>query len=98
MQTVLRVVGVVFLAAYPVVVYVGITRWNPRAVAVLLLLVLVPMLSLRYRNRSGEHLWAVVRVPLAVLSLLVLAALMDHRRLILALPVLVNAVLLVHFA
>jgi len=98
MQTVLRVVGVLVLATYPVVVYVGITRWNPRAVAVLLLLVLVPMLSLRYRNRSREHLLAVVRVPLAVLAVLILAALINDRRLILALPVVVNAVLLVHFA
>lgn len=96
MQAVLRVVGVLFLATYPVVVYVAITRWNLRAAAVLL--VLVPMLSLRYRNRSREQLWAVVQVPLAVLAVLILAALTNDRRLVLALPVLVNAVLLLHFA
>jgi len=98
MQTVLRVVGALFLATYPVMVYLGITNWSPRAVAVFLSLVLAPMLAIRYRTRSSEHLWAVVRVPLAVLAVLVLAALMDDRRLILALPVLVNAVLLLHFA
>jgi uncharacterized membrane protein len=98
MQTVLRVVGVVFLAAYPVVVYVGITHWNLGAVAVLSLLVLIPTLSIRYRNRTGEHLAAVFGVPLAVLAVSIFAALMDDRRLILALPVVVNAVLLVYFA
>jgi uncharacterized membrane protein len=80
MQTVLRVVGALFLATYPVIVYLGITNWSPRAVAVFLSLVLVPMLAIRYRTRSSEHLWAVVRVPLAVLAVLVLAALMDDRR------------------
>jgi uncharacterized membrane protein len=98
MQTVLRVVGALFFATYPVIVYLGITNWSPRAVAVLLMLVLVPALSIRYRNRSSEHLWAVVQVPLAVLAVLILAALTNDRRLVLALPVLVNAVLLLHFA
>ena len=98
MQTVLRVVGALFFATYQVIVYLGITNWGPRAVAVLLLLVLVPMLSIRYRNRRREQLWAVVQVPLAVLVVLILAALTNDRRLVLALPVLVNAVLLLHFA
>ncbi len=98
MRKVLRVLGSLFLATYPVIVYFGITRWNPRAVALLLSLVLVAMLPIRYRNRGRKHLWAVVQVPLAVLALLILAALMNDRRLVLALPVLVNAVLLLHFA
>ena len=98
MQTVVRVVGALFLATYPVIVYLGITNWGPRAVAVLLLSVLVPMLAIRYRTRTSEHLWGVVRVPLAVLAVLVLAALMNDHRLVLALPVLVNAILLLHFA
>lgn len=98
MQTVLRVVGALFLATYPIIVYLGITNWSPRAVAVLLLLVLVPVLSLRYRNRSREQLWAVVQVPLSVLAVLILAALTNDRRLVLALPVVVNGVLLLHFA
>ena len=98
MQAVFRVVSVLFFAIYPVVVYVGITRWNPRAVAVLLLLVLVPVLSIRYRNRSRGQLWAVAQVPLAVLAVLILAAFTNDHRLVLGLPVLVNAVLLLHFA
>lgn len=98
MQTVLHVLGGLFLATYPVIVYFGITNWKPRAVAVLLLLVLVAMLPIRYWNQGSEHLWAVVRAPLAVLAMLVLAALMDDRRLVLALPVLVNMILLLHFA
>jgi len=98
MRKVLRVLGSLFLATYPVIVYFGITHWNPRAVALLLSLVLVAMLPIRYRNRGRKHLWAVVQVPLAVLALLILAALMNDRRLVLALPVLVNAVLLLHFA
>src|SRR3989304_751524 len=98
MRTLLRVVGVVFLAAYPVVVYFGITHWNLGAVAVLLSLILIPTLSIRYRNRSGEPLGAVFGVPLAVLAVSIFAAWIDDRRLILALPVVVNAVLLVYFA
>jgi uncharacterized membrane protein len=98
MRKVLRVLGSLFLATYPVIVYFGITHWNPRAVALLLSLVLVAMLPIRYRNGGRKHLWAVVQVPLAVLALLILAAFLNDRRLVLALPVLVNAVLLLHFA
>src|SRR3989304_10271416 len=83
MRTLLRVVGVVFLAAYPVVVYFGITHWNLGAVAVLLSLILIPTLSIRYRNRSGEPLGAVFGVPLAVLAVSIFAAWIDDRRLIL---------------
>jgi uncharacterized membrane protein len=86
------------IALYPLAVYLGLTRGSTRAVALLLLgLVAVPAL-LRARGQAREHLWVVLRVPLSIAAVLVLAAALDDRRLVLAVPVLVSGLLLWHFA
>ncbi|HEY8378850.1 MAG TPA: hypothetical protein VIK91_20300, partial [Nannocystis sp.] len=56
------VVRALMVAAYPLVVYVGLGRWSPRVLALVLLLVLLPGLALRLRSARREDLWPVLRV------------------------------------
>jgi uncharacterized membrane protein len=88
--------------AYPLAVYLGLTRFGARGAGLLLLVVALPVLIYRLgRARSGaarEHLGPILRVPLAVLSVALLSALTDDARVILAFPVIVNGVLLSSFA
>lgn len=88
--------------AYPLAVYLGITRLGARGAGLMLLVVALPMLIVRLRRAqreaTREHLGPLLRVPLTILSLALLSAVTDDARVILAFPVLVNAVLLVSFA
>ncbi len=94
----LAVVNTILFAGYPVVVYVGLTEWGPRSVALLLLLCVVPGLLIRLATTARAHLWPVLRVPLTVLATLGLGAVLDDPRMLLAMPVLINCVLFVNFA
>jgi uncharacterized membrane protein len=55
-------------------------------------------MALRFRRASRADLGAALRVPLAILGVVVLGAVFDDPRFMLAMPVLLNAVLLVTFA
>ncbi|MGF1469672.1 MAG: hypothetical protein ACFCGT_26410 [Sandaracinaceae bacterium] len=98
----MRLVGTALTGAlavlYPVAVWWGLTHLGPRAVALLLLAVLVPGLAVRFRRARREDLLAALRVPLVLLALLTLAAVLDHPLFVLALPVAISAALLVTFA
>lgn len=86
------------VAAYPALVYVGISRWSPRVFGLVLLAVMLPSLALRARGAAREHLWPVLRVPASLAVLVALGAALDEPRFFLALPVLVNLGLLANFA
>ncbi len=88
----------VFVAAYPLLVYVGVTRWSPRILGLVLLAALVPGLVARARQADRAHLWPVLRVPLSIAGLVGLGAILDEPRFFYALPVLVNLMLLANFA
>lgn len=88
----------VFVATYPLLVYVGVTRWSSRALGLVLLVALVPGLVARARRADRAHLWPVLRVPLSIAALVGLGALLDDPRFFFALPVLVNMMLLANFA
>lgn len=92
------VVRSLVIAGYPLVVYLGMTRWSPRTLALVLAAALLPGLLLRLRSARREDLWPVLRVPLSLLALFGLAALSGEQRLFMALPVLVNLGLLANFA
>jgi uncharacterized membrane protein len=98
MLKVIRGLGILLVATYPFLFYVGIAHWNLRIVAATLLLVLVPVFAVRYRNREQGISGAMLSIPVTVAGFLILATLSNDRRFILALPVLVNAVLLLQFA
>jgi len=92
------VVRSVVIGGYPLVVYLGMTRWSPRTLALVLAAALLPGLLLRLREARREDLWPVLRVPLSLAGLFAAAALSGEGRLFLALPVLVNLGLLANFA
>jgi uncharacterized membrane protein len=94
----LAVLNACLIAAYPLAVYFGLLHLGARSVGLLLMLLLLPGLAIKWRRARREDLWVVARVPLSVLALVALAALFDERRFVLALPVLINAVLLFNFA
>jgi uncharacterized membrane protein len=98
MPKIIRGLGFLLLATYPFLFYVGIARWNLRMVAAVLLLVLVPVFAVRFRNRKRATSAATLLISVTVASFLILAVLSNDRRFILAFPVVVNAVLFLQFA
>jgi uncharacterized membrane protein len=97
MGVAVKTVGVVLTLAYPVAVFFALTHLSARTVGLLGLCVAIPFFALKYRNADREHLFAVLRVPLVVVALLLASALLDDARFVLALPVLISAALLVTF-
>lgn len=97
----LRVAGVVLNAilviAYPVAVFYGLTHLGARAVSVMVLGALVPGLAWRFRRADRATFWSVVRLPIAILMLVIGGIATDDGRFVLALPVLINGVLLLEF-
>jgi uncharacterized membrane protein len=87
-----------FVAAYPLLVYVGVSRWSPRTLGLVLLAALLPGLVSKLRTADRAHLWPVLRVPLSIFALVGLGAALDEPRFFYALPVLVNLMLLANFA
>lgn len=98
MRVFLGVLNVAIFAIYPFAVYFGLTRLSARAVGLMLVALLIPTLASRVRGTTREHLRAVLPVPLTVLAVALLGAAFDDRRLVMALPVVISGVLLVHFA
>jgi uncharacterized membrane protein len=94
---VVAIVNAVLVILYPIAVWVGLSYLGPRAVSFIVLALLVPTLALRLRNADRATFWTIVRVPIAILVLVVLGAVTDDPRFVLAMPVLVNAVLLLTF-
>jgi uncharacterized membrane protein len=97
-QKVLSVANAILIASYPAAVYFGLLHLSARSVGLLLLCLLLPGLLYRLRSAPPGQLWAVLKLPLALFALVGLAALFDDRRFVLALPVLINLLLLVGFA
>jgi uncharacterized membrane protein len=93
-QKVLAVANAILIAGYPAAVYFGLLHLSARSVGLLLLGLLLPGLVYRLRSAPVGQLWAVAKLPTAVFALVFLAALFDDRRFVLALPVLINLLLL----
>ncbi len=96
-DVVLAIVNAVAALAYPVVVWIGLTTLGTRAVSVLVLALLVPMLAIRLRKADRATFWSIVRVPVAILVLVVVGAVTEDARFVLAMPVVINVVLLATF-
>ncbi len=84
--------------AYPFAVYLGVTRWGPRAVGLAVLVVAVPRALVAAKNARRDDLAHALRVPLTIGALALCAAVLRDARFMLAMPSLVNAAMLVHFA
>ncbi|MET0287526.1 MAG: hypothetical protein ABW352_23770 [Polyangiales bacterium] len=98
MKVALAVLNGVLVAAYPVAVYVGLTRFSARGLGLLLLGLLLPGMLLKLRDARREDVLVVLRLPLSICALLGLAALLNDARFVFALPILINAALFVQFS
>jgi len=85
------------LLAYPPLVWLGLSHGSPRLLALLLLVVLVPAAASRLRGRSRATLAPLALPPLVAIAALVMAAVLDARGWVLAVPVAINALLLLAF-
>ncbi len=94
----LAVVNTLLVVAYPVAVYVGLTRFSARGVGLLMLLLLAPSLAMKWRNARREDVLAAVRVPLSIMLVAGLSAGLNDQRFVLAVPVLINTLLFIQFA
>ncbi len=98
MRAALSVLRALLLVAYPVMVWVGLTRLSARGLGLLLLAALLPPhLPALLRRDRRRHLLAILPLPAGIATVLLLAVIVDDQRLVLALPVLVNGVLLASF-
>ena len=98
MGKVLAVSNAILVVSYPLAVYFGLLHLSARSLGLLLMVLLLPGLALKFRGARREDLLAVARIPLSVLAVVALAALFDDKRFVLAMPVLINLVLLHGFA
>ena len=91
------IVNGVVAIAYPIAVGYGLLYLPARSVSLGMLAVVSVGLAFRLRRAGRAALWSVARLPLAVGSLVVLGAWLNDGRFVQALPVLINAVLLLEF-
>ncbi len=84
--------------AYPFAVYLGVTRWGPRAVGFAVLALALPRAVIAARGARREDLAHALRVPLTIGALALASAILRDARFVLAMPALVNLSLLAHFA
>jgi uncharacterized membrane protein len=91
------ILGALFVLGYPVAVYLGLPRLGTKSFGLGLAALLLVGLPFRLVGRKREHIVPILRIPLTVVCLLLLGALFDDRRFVLAMPVLTNVLLLVQF-
>lgn len=92
------ILGALFVLSYPAAVYFGLTRLSARPLGVGLAMLMGVGLLLRLQGTQRAHAFVIARIPLTLISLLVLGALFNDGRFVLALPILANLALLAHFA
>ncbi len=91
------VLSTVFVIAYPLVIYYGLTHLSARAVSAMVLALLVPGIAIRFRNADRATLGSLLRIPIAILVLMVFGMSTNDSRFVLAMPVLINTALLIEF-
>ena len=96
-RAVLAVLGAVLVVLYPVAIWLGLLHFDTRTVGIGVLVAVLLVLAVRLRRAPARDRWAVLRVPLVVLVVVGLGVALDDPRLVLAMPVLINATLLVTF-
>lgn len=85
------------LGLYPVAIWMGLTYLSTRTVGILVLALVTPIAALRLRGADRTTFWSVLRIPLVIMSLIVLGIVLDDPRYVLAMPVLINLTLLITF-
>lgn len=91
------VVGAVLVFLYPAVVYVVLTRYDGRVGVVGLLILAAALATVRWRTYAHRSPALVFGPPVALATLALAGLLLDDSRFVLALPVMINAGLLIAF-
>jgi uncharacterized membrane protein len=86
------------VATYPLLVYVGAGRFSARALGLAIALVVIAAAMLRYASVRNGRIRDVLRIPLVIVSFAFIGAIIDDHRVVMLLPVAVNAALFVQFA
>lgn len=103
MRIALTIFNAALAVLYPVAVWWSLTHYSARAVGVIAIAVVVPLLLLRValtpkeRRARREDVIAALRVPMVVLALLFLGVVFDDARFVFVLPVLISLALLTVF-
>lgn len=98
MKVLVAILTAVLAVLYPLAIWLGLTYLSARSVGLWVLALLVPMALYRFRHAKREDVWAVLRIPLVVAAVVGLGVLLDDERFVLAMPVVINAGLLLTFA
>lgn len=83
---------------YPLIIWYGLTHLRPRQMALFILAILLPLAVRRFYRAQSAQRWVVAQAPAAAISLMLVSAILDDARFILALPVLVNILFLLSFS
>lgn len=86
------------LVLYPLVIYFGIKNDSLRWASLVVLLIVTPAIFLRLRRHSAKQLTAFAWLPLLTVTLLGIGGLLNRSGLVLATPVIINAVLCTVFS
>ncbi len=97
MSTPLKIAGAIIFAAYPIAIWAGLSLTGNRAVSLTVLAVLAVFLPFRYLNHRLDQFREFMGSSVSILVLVLLSIVLDDRRFLLSMPVLVNAVLLFGF-
>jgi uncharacterized membrane protein len=93
-----RAIGIGVGIAYPLLIYAGLQRFEPRTLAIALAIGVLVRVVWIARGREGVALSRLLLAPMAVASVLVVTAVFNEGRVFLFVPALVNLALLVSFA
>jgi len=94
---IIQIVAALALLLYPFAVYVGLSHFDVRAAALVLLVLIAPAAIARLRKYRSSEVRALAFVPLVTVGLLAASAVLDAAGFILLVPVFVNLGLLATF-
>ncbi|MFW2388417.1 MAG: hypothetical protein ACN4G0_08775 [Polyangiales bacterium] len=94
---IVQIVAGLALLVYPFAVYFGLSHWDVRAAALVLLVLIAPAALARLKKHRASEVKAIAFVPLVTVVLLAASAALDAAGFILAVPVFVNLGLLATF-
>lgn len=97
MRIAIHVLNAVLTVVYPLAVWWSLTHFSPRMTGLVVLALLVPLMAIRLWRTKREHLWPVLRLPLAVMTLILIGVASNNALYIKSMPVLISGALLVAF-
>lgn len=97
-RTLARVAIAALSILYPPILWWTLTHVSARVTGLFVMGLVLPVLAFRLRGASPETRWAVLRTPIILAVLFGASAVTDDPRFVLALPIVINLVLLATFA